>query len=105
MRKPKTVDPITLLPFVKDRPNWKVGDRRLPRDFWNVETSGDYEADCKTGNEFARLALDYINAEGFAGLLGWAVLDMVAKGEGVRQRDTRRLHGRNRQTSRLWPRN
>ncbi len=78
MCKPKTVDPVTLLPFVKHRPNWKPGDGRFPRDFWAVEASGDYGADCETGGEFARVALDN---ENFPVLLGWVVLDMVDKGK------------------------
>jgi hypothetical protein len=81
MHKPKTVDPITLLPFVKDRPNWKPEDGRKPRDFWAVNTTGDYGADCAVGVEFAKRALDYINAEDHNCFLGWAVLDMIGKGE------------------------
>lgn len=81
MRKPKPVDPIALLPFVKSRPDWKIGNPRHPCDFWAVEASGDYGADCETGCELARGALDYITAEKHPGLLGWAVLDMIDKGD------------------------
>jgi len=33
MRKPKP-NPITLLPFVKNRRQWTPKDRLHPRDFW-----------------------------------------------------------------------
>jgi len=83
MRKPKTkvINPITRLFFVKDRPNWKPEDGRHPRDFWAVNTTGDYSADCALGVEFARQAIDYINAHDGDELLGWAVFDMIAKPE------------------------
>jgi hypothetical protein len=86
-KKPKAAHPVTLLPFVKDRPSWKVGDRNYPRDFWAVEATGDYAADCAIGEAFAEQALDYINANDDDWFLGSIVFDMIVKGEKSHEAD------------------
>lgn len=43
------------LPFVAPRHRPRKG--QLPRNFWSVKASGDYEIDCETGEAYALLFL------------------------------------------------
>ncbi len=72
---------ITDLPFVRGatKAEMKAG-RKFPRVFWSVTPSGDHEADCKLGDEYARQALDYITDAKTPYVLAWVVEDMIALG-------------------------
>jgi hypothetical protein len=70
--------PITLLPFVHDeRPD---DDHNKQRDFWHVDSSGQYWSDCLYGNDLARHALRYMDETSDGGLLRLVVHAMVARG-------------------------
>ena len=62
---------ITTLPFIK-----KKNDQIV---FWSVNPSGDYDKDCKTGREYAFLALDHMVKADFAPLLTWCIMEMPRK--------------------------
>lgn len=63
-------DPVSSLPFV-----------RWPGEYWEVEVTSDYGADCKRGAEYARQAILAIQSTGFTPLIGLVVWAMVRKGE------------------------
>jgi hypothetical protein len=75
-RKVGRKDTIACLSFVKD---FKKG-----RCFWNVKATGDYGADCRTGN---RLGLEYLAFEerdhDGPGHLQHIVMDMPRKLTGI----------------------
>ena len=48
--------PISDLPFVADRVPDEVNPKG--RHFWSVNPTGDYVADCRTGNRYALAFLD-----------------------------------------------
>lgn len=48
---PSKADPIDRLPFVKLT--------NAGREFWSVESTGDYRQDCNLGEEYALLALEF----------------------------------------------
>ena len=73
-------NPITSLPFVRDTTQAERRAGMPPRIFWDVKPSGDYTRDCETGKRYAGLALEYMVAERFEPLLGWAVFDMMRTG-------------------------
>jgi len=49
------VSPYSALPFFASQRPTK--QRPMPRNFWKVTPTGNYERDCKTGYEFALLFL------------------------------------------------
>lgn len=63
------------LSFVADLP--KTSPKSPPRTFWSVTATGDYSADCATGERLAREYLDYEKREHEGPpLLPWIVADM-----------------------------
>lgn len=68
---------ILSLPFVRDTTEPERAAGLPSRIFWDVTPSGNYTADVETGAHFAQLALNYMIKKNFAGLLGWAVFDMM----------------------------
>jgi hypothetical protein len=73
-------DSLSALSFVADRDGKTLpkptGDQ-LPRCFWNVTPTGDYERDCKIGYA---LGIEYLTLQeaetGGLCYLGWIVADM-----------------------------
>jgi len=66
------------LPFIKDSPDWKPGkSERGPRCFWSVKTTGDVQADCELGKEYARALLDHMLRTRCGPLLGWVAFAMA----------------------------
>lgn len=63
---------ILALPFVRDTPNG--------RHFWSVETTGDYERDCKIGAIYAGSALEFMRQDGPPGWLLGAIMLQHARG-------------------------
>ena len=51
------------------------------RDLWALEASGDYAADCETGEEAGRELADYMRSEGAPMVLGHVLRAMVARGQ------------------------
>jgi hypothetical protein len=70
-------NPIELLPFVKNG----EGSRGFHRIFWAVESTGDFSMDTEKGAAMADLAIRYAAENGFPGLIGWCVQDMIARGK------------------------
>ena len=66
---------ITTLPFVQDRDG--------TRCFWAVEPTGDYTADCRTGQEYALLFLDYSARSEGGAILQLIVPDMPKEQSGI----------------------
>jgi hypothetical protein len=64
----------TALPFTREDPK----GRGRPV-FWAVHSTGDWGADCATGEEYARLYLERTRCRGIPPL-SWIVRDMVAAG-------------------------
>jgi hypothetical protein len=73
--------PVLALPFVRDSSCAERKAGAPNRIFWDVKPSGDYEADCETGERYANLALDYMARENFSALMRWAVFDMIRAGK------------------------
>lgn len=65
------------LPFVRRATPEEISDGSFPLIFWNVDPSGDYNADFETGSSYARSALSYMVSKSFTPLLGWVVSDMM----------------------------
>jgi hypothetical protein len=61
---------IATLPFVRPSPDG-VG-----RQFWHVEPTGDYQADCALGRGFAVLAVGTAVASRSPSLIGWVMGEM-----------------------------
>jgi hypothetical protein len=72
--------PLTLSFVTKRR---KRAPGVLPLHYWTVQPSGDYEADCVTGDRLALEYLAYDEAEGDFPLLGLIVADMPRETTGV----------------------
>ncbi|TIO26946.1 hypothetical protein [Mesorhizobium sp.] len=73
---PRAPHPADDLSFMSKRPR-EIGGI----DYWQVETTGSYGADCDKGHALGREYLDYIGSHptnGNATLLGCIVGDMVA---------------------------
>lgn len=66
--------PIQNLPFIRDTPEG--------RNFWAVQTTGDYDSDVRLGQRYAREAIDFMrhDRDGPGALLGWIMLQH-AQGE------------------------
>jgi hypothetical protein len=78
--------PIARLSFVKtlDRLHKSPSGSPAGRCFWDVRPSGDYVADCITGETLALEYLAYEEADTGAGtILAWIVGDMPQKQTGV----------------------
>jgi len=69
-------DPLTLLSFVKDLPKRGTG-----RDFWAVNSTGDYAQDCLLGHAMAAEYLSHVGqgTNGDVVLLGWIVEAMIER--------------------------
>jgi hypothetical protein len=67
--------PIADLPFVADRKK-PFAPGQWPRCFWSVTPTGNYEADCRTGDEYALAYMRYRNATSEIGSLATIVKDM-----------------------------
>ena len=65
---------ITALPFVQDQDG--------KRCFWVVQPTGDYTADCRTGQEYALAFLDY-SVRSNSGVLQLIVPDMPKEQSGI----------------------
>src|SRR5579863_8958830 len=72
-------DPIAKLPFVGNRSAPK-GDE-LPRSFWSVRPSDQWDSDCRTGISFGMAAIEAMRLTGCIPLLGWIVADQIRGGE------------------------
>ena len=87
MAKKKEPHPLDLLPFTAVRDGKQLpkptGDQ-FPRCFWHVQPTGDYHADCKTGQQFALAYLEYEeNDVGGCGVLNMIVQDMPREMSGI----------------------
>ncbi len=71
-------DAAAVLSFVAKRD--KKGTKLVPYDFWSVEETGDFVADCNEGVRLAEEFLRELNAKNSMAKLGWIVRDMIAKG-------------------------
>jgi hypothetical protein len=69
----QAADAITDLPFVGKDPDGKS-------TFWQVEASGDWGTDGKTGEAYAQIFVERIRAGQRRPLLAWIVRDMVCAG-------------------------
>ncbi|RWL16569.1 MAG: hypothetical protein E5X61_33095 [Mesorhizobium sp.] len=72
---------IEKLPFIGTRKKGEPGD--VPRHFWRVQPSGDYNADCLTGRKAALQYLAYEEADKGGGLLAHIVGDMPRELTGI----------------------
>lgn len=70
---------LKALPFVRDATPEERAEGRKGRIFWTAKPSGDPDADCAQGAEWARALLDHMADHPSPFLLGWIVQDM--KGE------------------------
>lgn len=70
------------LPFVRQRDKTEVDLSAgiLPRDFWSIGETGDYEADFRLGKMLAERYIDLLASDDFMPLLGVIVQDMIRKG-------------------------
>ena len=66
---------ITTLPFVQDRDG--------KRCFWAVKPTGDYTADCRTGQDYALRFLDYSAQSNGGAILQLIVPDMPREQSGI----------------------
>lgn len=86
-RKRKEPHPLDTLPFTAMRngielPQATKGQR--PRCFWHVQPTGNYRADCQTGQEYALAYLEYEgNDLSGPGFLNWIVEDMPREMSGI----------------------
>lgn len=71
------IEPLTSLSFERMRPKAEQVPGSLPRCFWAVEPSGEYDRDCRIGHGLAREAIGELQRTGLNPLLGWIALDMV----------------------------
>jgi hypothetical protein len=84
--RPVDDHPIARLSFVKtlDRLHKSPSGRSSGRCFWNVRPTGDYVADCITGETLALEYLAFEEARTDVGtILAWIVGDMPPKQTGV----------------------
>ena len=87
MGKKKKPHPLDLLPFTAKRDGKELpkptGDQ-WPRCFWHVHPTGDYKADCKTGQDYALAYLEFEeNDVGGPGCLNMIVRDMPRELSGI----------------------
>jgi hypothetical protein len=79
IRADATLAAIKQLPFVRDATRAERAAGMPGRKFWAVASTGDYAADRRAGQQFAREALAFMVAHDFPALLGWIVRDMCAE--------------------------
>jgi len=81
MSAPRKPHPIESLPFVEDRVPKSQTDIR--RCFWNVQPTGDYGEDCRTGSRFAIEYLRYQVSFDSSGHLSLIMRDMPRETTGI----------------------
>jgi hypothetical protein len=78
----EVMPPAPELPFVSDHPERRARSLHgTGRCFWDVQTSGDWCADCEVGAEYGQLYLEHLRRTGKPDpLMCWIVADMIATG-------------------------